>query len=378
MSEAVWAETVWNVFLRVSLISCPVRLVPAIAPIDRDFETLLSESGGIIDLTHFVRRDPVESARIATRYDIYPNGPVAAETLDALLRAMRRTERDAAAFTAPGERERMLLVEPYGGGLRLSVLRRPQVAPGTYDEPAERSILPEMVEIVEAAIGRRAHEEDANALHERYENRMRALIAQRTGGTAPPEPSLLEPGAAASATLLAPRTETAPDASRPAIEPGVESDAEADAAVAAALLPREIGTEILLRIIDIGDRSFDAPGWAGMPGGGRRIEAISIRPRDELDADAVEFRVFAAEGRATPWVSDGSYAGTSGRELALTGFAVRPSHAIGDRFDLVYEGWFAEGGAVGPLRNGETCVSPCRRCPGGAARQPRRARARNA
>jgi len=24
----------------------------------------------------------------------------------------------------------------------------------------------------------------------------------------------------------------------------------------------------------------------------------------------------------------------------------------------VYEGWFAEGGAVGPLRNGETCVSP--------------------
>ena len=57
MSEAVWAESVWNVFLRLSLISCPVRLVPATAPIDREFETLLSESGGIIDLTRFVRGD---------------------------------------------------------------------------------------------------------------------------------------------------------------------------------------------------------------------------------------------------------------------------------------------------------------------------------
>ncbi len=79
MSEAVWAEAVWNVFLRLSLISCPVRLVPATAPIDREFETLLSESGGIIDLTHFVRDDPVEGARVGTRYDIYPNGPVAAD-----------------------------------------------------------------------------------------------------------------------------------------------------------------------------------------------------------------------------------------------------------------------------------------------------------
>jgi non-homologous end joining protein Ku len=363
MSEAVWAEAVWNVFLRVSLISCPVRLVPAIAPIDREFEALLSQSGGIIDLTHFVRRDPVEGARVGTSYDIYPNGPVAAEALDVLLRAMRRTGRDAVAFTAQGEHERMLLIEPHGGGLRLSVLRRPVVTPGTCDEPVEREIPPEMIEIAEAAIGRRAHEEDANALHERYELRLRALIAQRTGGTASPEtsplePSLLEPGATAAAMLLAPQAETAPDALRRDMEPGVEPEAEADAAVVTDPLPREIGTEILLRILDLGDRSFDGPGWAGMPGGGRRIEAISIRPRDELEPDAVEFRVFASEGRATPWVSNGSYAGTSGRELALTGFAARPTPEIGERFDVVYEGWFAEGGAVGPLRNGESCLSP--------------------
>src|SRR5215207_2379247 len=113
MGEAVWSESVWNVVLRLSLISCPVRLVPAVAPIDREFETLLAASGAIIDVTHFVRGDTVERARIATSYDLYPNGPVPAETLDALRTAMRRAGRDAVAFVAHGEGERMLLIEPY-------------------------------------------------------------------------------------------------------------------------------------------------------------------------------------------------------------------------------------------------------------------------
>ena len=205
--------------------------------------------------------------------------------------------------------------------------------------------------MAEAAIGRCLHEEDANALHERYENRMQALIAGRTGGAA-----------AAGAAATGPRRRTPAPRRKPKRRvPRARARARRKPVpmpIAADPLPREIGTEILLRLIDIGDRRFDGPGWAGMPGSARRVEAISIRPRDELAPDAVEFRVFAPEGRATPWVSNGNYAGTSGRQLALTGFAARPQPEIGERFDVVYEGWFAEGGAVGPLRNGESCLSP--------------------
>jgi non-homologous end joining protein Ku len=350
MSEAVWAETVWNVVLRLALIACPVRLVPATAPIDREFERLLSTGGGIIDLTHFVRGEPVAGARVGTRYDLYPNGPVAAETLDALRQAMRRAGRDAVAFIGAGEDERMLVIEPYGGGLRLSVMRRPLTAPGLYDPPAEPQIPAELVEMAEAAIARHQHDEEANALHERYENRLKAIIAGKTGGIAP------DLATAAATTTLAAAAEPSPSATRPPEPPPAEAEATADAIIAAP--PREIATEILLRLIDIGDRKFDGPGWAGMPGGGRRIEALSIRPRDELTPETVEYRAFAAQGRATPWVGDGNYAGSSGRQLALTGFAVRPRPEIADRFDVVYEGWFAAGGAVGPLRNGETCLSP--------------------
>ena len=266
----------------------------------------------------------------------------------------------------------MLVIEPYGGGLRLSVMRRPLVAPGTYDEPAERAVPPEMIEMAEAVIGRRAHEEDANALHERYEARLQALIAERSGrhravGAREPPRSR----ARWSARPLGAGRRGGRNTARAASGNSAGGSAALTWRSAAratgkatekprrpSALPREIATEILLRIIGIGDRRFDEPGWAGTPGGGQRVEAISIRPRDELEPDAVEFRVFAAEGRATPWVSNGSYAGTSGRDLALTGFAARPTPEIADRFDVVYEGWFAEGGAVGPLRNGETCASP--------------------
>jgi hypothetical protein len=120
---------------------------------------------------------------------------------------------------------------------------------------------------------------------------------------------------------------------------------------------RELGTEILLHIMGLGDRRFVEPGWAGHPGSRRQIEAMSIRPREELEASAIEFRVFAQEGRATAWVSNGNYAGTRGRQLPLTGFAVRPAMELRDRFDVVYEGCFFEGGVVGPRKNGEICTS---------------------
>jgi hypothetical protein len=144
-----------------------------------------------------------------------------------------------------------------------------------------------------------------------------------------------------------------------AIELGSDPVATAPPAPSPAPVgPRELGAEVLLHIMGLGDRRYVEVGWAGNPGSRRQIEALSIRPREELPASAVEFRVFAQEGRATAWVSNGNYAGTRGRGLPLTGFAVRAAPNLGGNLDIVYEGSFFEGGVVGPKRDGELCVSP--------------------
>ncbi|HEX3864886.1 MAG TPA: Ku protein [Stellaceae bacterium] len=518
-------EAVWNGFLRLSLVSCPVRLALAtneshlirldrvnartgnpvaqqfvdsrtgdvvnadavmrayrgtaaglVALSDSDLEGLAGESPNIIDLAQFSRHGQIDRARFDRSYYVYPDGQLAADTLDALRLAMLRSNRDAIAYVRIGDRERMVVIQAHGPGLMLSTLRPPRILePAAFVERPETAIPPEMVEIAEGIIARRLFDDDANAMFDRYEARLRSLIESKGASvpaataaapspvsaspvpeqvvlasppppppapesviaapppepvvTAPPPPPPPEPVVAAppppppepepepevAVAPPPPAPEPEPEvAAAPPPPPAPEPEPEPEAAVTSPPAPRpepevasppphpepeiaaappapepppasppepapemqsvaeqraftspppdvsverELPTEILLHIMGLGDRRFVEPGWAGHPGSHRQIEAMSIRPREDLEPSAIEFRVFAQEGRATAWVSNGNYAGTRGRQLPLTGFAVRPAPELRDRFDIVYEGCFFDGGVVGPKRNGEICTS---------------------
>lgn len=327
------AETVWSGFLRLSLVSCPVRLAPATrepaalrlepfdadaAPDGRAAETPAGPDD-IIDVAHFCPAGQIDRARFAGSYYLYPDGPLAADTLASLRLAMQRTATDAVAHLRLGEHARPALIALHGAGLLLTTLRPPlRFEPAEFADRPDSAIPPEMVDIAEGIIRRRMLEVDANLLPDRLD-------------------AGFEPDAAEAAAIAEP----------PAATPQEEHDQGCDR-----------GAEILLRMIGLGDRRFIEPGWAGVPGSRRQIEAISIRGRDALEHNAIEYRAFAPGGRATSWVGDGNYAGTHDRQVPLTGFAVRPVPELGDRIDIVYEGCFFDGGVVGPKMNGETCTSP--------------------
>jgi hypothetical protein len=122
--------------------------------------------------------------------------------------------------------------------------------------------------------------------------------------------------------------------------------------------PQEIRSEIVLHVERLGDRRFPGEGWVGNRGKKLRIEAFSIRPVDTLLARDIEFKALGAKGRQTPWVTDAKLCGTRGQGLPLTGFAIRLAPHAAERFDVVYQGAFFEGGVVGPHRNGELCIPP--------------------
>lgn len=526
-------EAVWKGFLRLSLVSCPVTLSPATSeaqsikldqlnsrtgnPVttqyvdsrtgdvvssdavvkgyssgsgyitlsDDEIAELSSQPGNIIEVAHFASKDQIDRARHEASYYIYPDGALAPDTLEAVRLAMQRSGRDALAYVELDGREKLALIQVHGAGLMLSTLRPPsRLETAEFAERPEAAVPADQIELAQSIISRRTLDSDANALHDRYEDRLRSLIERKSGGAAatpqvasppppappppppppepepvavapppPPEPepepepeprhepegSVLaaepkpppaepppaaveateraaEAAAAAAQDIAAPAHEGSVTAGEPEITaaaaepepeppppepepepepapiaavpppppepppppPPVEASPAVDSAPeareraerslfdappasptpAAATQGRELGTEILLHIMGLGDRRFIEPGWAGSPGSRRQIEAMSVRPREELDPSAIEFRVFAQEGRATAWVSNGNYAGTRGRELPLTGFAVRPSPELRDRFDVSYEGCFFDGGVVGPRKNGEICTSP--------------------
>ena len=185
----------WNGFLRLSLVSCPVALVPATTEAKRvRFNQLNSETGNrvqqqlidsqtgevvdrdqivkgyeyergryvtidddelkalqielskIIDLERFVDRDDVDPVYLDTPYYVYPDGELAAETFRVIGEAMEHKNKVGLGRVTMSGRERLVLVEPRDGGLVMSTVRSAdEVRPAEFGPPAKGEIDPDMV-----------------------------------------------------------------------------------------------------------------------------------------------------------------------------------------------------------------------------------------
>jgi DNA end-binding protein Ku len=222
----------WNGFLRLSLVSCPVSLVPATTEakrirfnqlnaetgnrvaqqlvdsktgetVDRDqivkgyeydrgryvtitddeLKALQIESSKIIDLDRFVDRDEVDPVYLDTSYYVYPDGKLAAETFRVIGEAMARKNKVGLGRVTISSREREVLVEPRGAGLVMSTVRSAdEVRPAEFEAPAKDEIDADMVAIAESIIERRSGAFDPASFRDRYQDALRELVAEKTKG----------------------------------------------------------------------------------------------------------------------------------------------------------------------------------------------------
>jgi DNA end-binding protein Ku len=222
----------WNGFLRLSLVSCPVSLVPATTEakrvrfnqlngktgnrvqqqlidsktgdvVDRDdivkgyeydrgryvtvsddeLKALQIESSKIIDLDRFVDRDEVDPVYLDTPYYVYPDGELAAETFRVISEAMIHKNKVGLGRVTISNRERLVLVEPRDGGLLMSTVRSAdEVRPAEFGPPPKGEIDGDMVAIAESIIERRSGAFDPADFHDRYQDALRELVAEKTEG----------------------------------------------------------------------------------------------------------------------------------------------------------------------------------------------------
>ena len=71
-------------------------------------------------------------------------------------------------------------------------------------------------------------------------------------------------------------------------------------------------------------------------------------------ASGLEFKGFSTNDEETPWLGAGEICDFRDRWLPLTGFAVRSPDR---KYHVVYKGRFMSGAEVGPLSDGEPCLS---------------------
>ena len=233
----------WNGFLRLSLVSCPVYLVPATTEakrirlnqlnsetgnrislqtidsktgdvVDRDqivkgfefdrgryvtlsddeLKDLQIESSKTIDLDRFVDRDEVDPIYLDTPYYIYPDGNLAAETFQVFGEAMAHKNKVGIGRVTISSHERLVLVEPRGAGLVMSTLRTAdEVRAAEFAGEAPKQADADMVAIAETIMDRLAGKFDPADFRDRYQDALRELVDSKTKGEAPALRPVAEP-----------------------------------------------------------------------------------------------------------------------------------------------------------------------------------------
>jgi Ku protein len=95
-----------------------------------ELKALDVESSKVIDLEKFVPRGDLDPVYLDTPYNLYPDGPVAEETLGVIGAAMAEAGVVGLGRLTLSRRERMVAVEPRGTGMALFMLRRCRRGPG--------------------------------------------------------------------------------------------------------------------------------------------------------------------------------------------------------------------------------------------------------
>src|SRR5579863_8356514 len=217
----------WKGYLKLSLVSCPVKLYPAtsstagkisfnllhkdtlnrvqqkyhdpeLGEIDRadlvkgyqfekdryvvvtaeELDELEIESSKTIDIDGFVDVGDIDPIYQDSTYYLAPDGPVAEETFAVILEAMKELGKIAVARIVLSGRERLVTLQPITDGFRMVTLRSVKEirdAASTLDK-LNAKIPQDALKMAEMIIGQKAMKFEPTKFEDRYENALIALV----------------------------------------------------------------------------------------------------------------------------------------------------------------------------------------------------------
>jgi len=226
----------WKGYLKLSLVSCPVKLYPAtsaaagkisfnmlhkdtlnrvqqryhdpeLGEVDRadlvkgyqfekdkyvvvtaeELDEIEIESSKTIDIDGFVDADEIDDIYLDSTYYLAPDGPIAEETFSVILEAMKRAHKAAIARIVLAGRERLVVINPIEDGFRLTTLRSAKEvrAPSTALEPLKAKYSPDMLGMAEQIIAQKPIEFAPENFEDRYEEALLTLVRSKINGGQP-------------------------------------------------------------------------------------------------------------------------------------------------------------------------------------------------
>jgi DNA end-binding protein Ku len=226
----------WKGYLKLSLVSCPVRLYPATSASERisfnqlhkdthnrinmkpvdpelglieradlvkgyeyepkkyviidegDLDAIRIESSHTLNIEAFVDEDEVDVIYQDAPYYLAPDGAMAEETFIVLREAMRKSGKLAIARLVLSSRERVVTIGARDSGMFVCTLRNPSEVRGTAEYfgniPAGTPD-PEMLQLAEALIQQKLTKFEPKNYEDRYEVALMEMIKQKLKGHKP-------------------------------------------------------------------------------------------------------------------------------------------------------------------------------------------------
>jgi DNA end-binding protein Ku len=226
----------WKGYLKLSLVSCPVRLYPATSSSERisfnqlhkkthnrinmkpvdpelglveradlikgyeyedkqyviiddsDLESVRIESNHTMNIEAFVDEGEVDVIYQDAPYYLAPDGAMAEETFAVLREAMRKSGKVAIARLVLSSRERVITIGPRENGMFVCTLRNPNEVRNTAEYFGNIPVgnpEPEMLQLAEALIQQKVTRFDPKNYEDRYEIALMAMIKEKLKGHKP-------------------------------------------------------------------------------------------------------------------------------------------------------------------------------------------------
>jgi len=226
----------WKGYLKLSLVTCPVKLYPATStnerirfnqlhkdthnrinmkPVDpelgiversdlvkgyeyedkqyiiiddSDLEAVRIESSHTINIESFVDEAEVDTIYEDAPYYLAPDGAMAEETFVVLREALRQSGKVAIARLVMSSRERVVTIGARDNGMFLHTLRNPtevRASAEVFDSIPETKPDPEMLQLAQALIKQKVAKFDPKMYEDRYETALMAMIREKLKGHKP-------------------------------------------------------------------------------------------------------------------------------------------------------------------------------------------------
>jgi len=226
----------WKGYLKLSLVSCPVKLYPAtsasagkisfnmlhkdtlnrvqqryhdpeLGEVDRadlvkgyqfekdkyvvvtaeELDEIEIESSKTVDIDGFVDAGDIDPIYLDSTYYLAPDGPIAEETFSVILEAMRRAGKVAMARIVLSGRERLIAIEPIEDGFRLMTLRSAKEIrePSSALDKLNAKYSDDMLAMAQQIIASRQTKFAPGDFEDRYEEALLTLVKSKISGGQP-------------------------------------------------------------------------------------------------------------------------------------------------------------------------------------------------